>query len=1167
MVNKKKDIMFDILTSDEYDKLKNMVNIFDKNKNLELEVSFKDINYATFMRVSEYLVNITDKDSISSHDTLDINVILVNGNNYRISLLGDENINAFLKRYARSNMVEIQRDLMQIEKSDTIDIIFKDRGSAQKMFLEDFGIVFKLTNEIPVNDDNKPTLNGNEKILFRYKNRYSFVLDNKFRTDITEIQESTKMWNLTKSATKYEIEIEAIDKITTEDLLKEMMTILNVIQDTTVPIGKSESAAIVEQYRSLLGVKSKTHLETRTTITIQPEFIVKYIPNKYAITDKADGERRILFSNEMGIYLISANMTVYKTKLKVAQKKYQNMILDGEYVKSDNRFLFLVFDIIYADGIDYKHNDTLTLTVRLKEIDMIIDQCFGNLIPFTNYSDANDDMEIVKIKQFYTKEVQSYWKAFLKRLNKSSSDIFVTKKLYFVPFGIHPCEVFMYADMVWKMLVYASLAPYKLDGIIYTPINAPYMIQAKAEKVDEVALEYKWKSPSQNSIDFYIEFVKDANGNDSIFYDDAVVATNADPYKICILHVGISNNGQTKPIPFKVNGVVQKANIYLTGTEATDINGGVINSHTVVEFVFDNTKPDIDNAYKWIPLRTRYDKTESVQKYGQNYGNFLTIANRIWKTIINPITEENIAALGNPDTFEKELENLPKAVNNSGKSNLIYYQKKTRNAAGMRAFNNWIKSNMIHVYCKNKPTVLDIGCGRGGDINKFIQSGITEYVGIDIDRNGLYVINDSAYNRYKNVKNKQKNVPPMTFIQADARALFNVQAQENALANMTTFNKNLIETYLSKTRKYNVINAQFTLHYYLSDALSWSNFCQNINNHLENNGYVLITAFDGKLIHDNLRDKQKMTISYTENSGNKEIFFEIKKIYADNDSQGIGMAIDLYNSLISNPGTYLREYLVFPEFLEKSLRAECGLELVESESFFNIFNLYRDFFTASNTTNNTDTIIMKNYEKVREFYTSLLPNNHSDVTISEAMASFKLSMLNRYYVFKKAGTINISEPARIVNLNQTIDLGKVLMPYFANNKIVIDPAQQSAHINTIYHSILAKYHDVRPAVYLVRHSIINNNLDGEVYRRNKIEFSKIKNGDDKLVLIYKSPAKIFYPIFYKKLDSKNDSLIQSRIINDEEYIRVKKYSKSYLFNSSQLVNDLDILVALTNKSS
>ncbi|CAD6576057.1 MAG: mRNA cap guanine-N7 methyltransferase [Tremellales sp. Tagirdzhanova-0007] len=56
---------------------------------------------------------------------------------------------------------------------------------------------------------------------------------------------------------------------------------------------------------------------------------------------------------------------------------------------------------------------------------------------------------------------------------------------------------------------------------------------------------------------------------------------------------------------------------------------------------------------------------------------------------------------------------------------------------GLKKFNNWIKSVLIGKFAwrpKGSPgaNVLDIGCGKGGDLNKWKQARIRLYVGLDI---------------------------------------------------------------------------------------------------------------------------------------------------------------------------------------------------------------------------------------------------------------------------------------------------------------------------------------------------------------------------------------------------------------------------------------------------
>jgi mRNA (guanine-N7-)-methyltransferase len=52
----------------------------------------------------------------------------------------------------------------------------------------------------------------------------------------------------------------------------------------------------------------------------------------------------------------------------------------------------------------------------------------------------------------------------------------------------------------------------------------------------------------------------------------------------------------------------------------------------------------------------------------------------------------------------------------------------------LRAFNNWIKAVLIAQVTRNNKglRVLDMGCGKGGDLLKWKKAGISEYVGVDI---------------------------------------------------------------------------------------------------------------------------------------------------------------------------------------------------------------------------------------------------------------------------------------------------------------------------------------------------------------------------------------------------------------------------------------------------
>ena len=55
----------------------------------------------------------------------------------------------------------------------------------------------------------------------------------------------------------------------------------------------------------------------------------------------------------------------------------------------------------------------------------------------------------------------------------------------------------------------------------------------------------------------------------------------------------------------------------------------------------------------------------------------------------------------------------------------------------VRRFNNHAKRVLIQRWWGATGTVLDLGCGRGGDIHKLKDAGMTSYTGVDSSRQSL----------------------------------------------------------------------------------------------------------------------------------------------------------------------------------------------------------------------------------------------------------------------------------------------------------------------------------------------------------------------------------------------------------------------------------------------
>lgn len=1144
---------YNILSNDEIESLNKLVKKFRSEKDTELEIVYKGVNYPLYIRTIEKLIDMTSADAIVSSSNLDISIEIGNKKIYRVSFTSQDLINKFLSKCSGKNSNLSKNDIIKYIASikpgtpDT-NIMIKSSNDEDNIMIDNIGCRIRVSKEDPVNNgSDRIEFTGNEKITYRMKTRHSFKINKNVQFDMTEVQQSYNSKTLLDSRTFHEIEIEVINKdISPDAFVKEIKSALIILQDSDNPISKAESDAVIADYKKLLDSKS-IHLEKRISISMEAQHIIKFIPNKYAVVDKADGERHQLFSMSYGLYLISNNLSVKKLNFVIDKTKYHKMILDGELIDNEHGKMFLVFDIVFANDNDYRFESKYNLKTRINAINAIIDDCFGSLVTFTDYASKKSDMILNKIIEFYANEIEKYWTDFKKKMKKTNSDgkLFITRKIYFVPYGIGVEEVFAYADTIWKNYVYKkNMVPYNLDGIIYTNLDSPYMIKIVKSECDNIPLEYKWKEPNQNSIDFYILFEKDSYGNDLIFYDQSVKKGEGKPYKIALLRVGESDGDRERPVPFKIGGIEQKAYIYCPEGIARDKEGRPIDDKTVVEFIYDsgeNYSGNIDNliqradsGYRWIPLRTRYDKTETVSLYRKSYGNPRTIAERIWKSISNPITENTISLLGNPSSYDKEFEKL-KDYTKSSVKNFVYYQKQTDRGEHMRNFHNFIKGNMISSYCMRGTSVLDIGCGRGGDINKFINAGVSEYVGTDVDSNGLFVIDDCAQCRYEGAKKRNKNIPPMYFINADSKGLFDVESQTKIISDMSDDNKKMIEKFLSGKKKYNAINCQFTLHYYLDSEISWNNFCTNINKLSDKNSYFLITTFDGELIRDKLMKKKKMIMSFTDNEGKKSIFAEITKLYDDDDKNHYGQSINLYNSTISEEP--VKEYLVDPKFLISSLEEKCGMKLVESDSFFNLFQLYKTFFMRSDD-------VKKN--KIKTYFKMLDPkyyNEFSSGDIELARASFAFSSLNRYYIFKKEKSIDIDNPSRIIGINNqiltnnSIFLNKIITPHLIKNNIYIDINNEHKLINKLYDKSKMMIGGGKPNIYLLRHSISEDKYNDNIVVDNKIEFLRIKEGSGNIsFMFYKSPSKVFYPIYHMSEGKEVYAFSGDKIFNELEYL-------------------------------
>ena len=903
----------------------------DKNHDMSLENHLNILKYMTIMskhKKQELKKTVILDINYSSKDTI-----------YRISISGEENINKYLNMlYQRENHVIF--NILATTEDKNITLLKKIKDNTNKLDIKEFNMRVRLSTETRLSDSDMKVIKSLDNhaaphITYRYKQRITLELDNNIQIDLTETKMTKHITRLEKTKPTYELELEYMSHKSKNNKVLDLMysnitTLIKVLQQSSFITSTEITKYVLKNYSDLFNINTDIDKNldpvARQGISLEISHVLEKLPNNYAVTDKADGERYFLIILEKQVYLISQNLTVTNTGIILQNNKYHNTVLDGElvFIKKNNRYVFLVFDCLFNMNEDIRDKDKLL--DRLNCADKIISDIFvlgkqtGDKQPkFKGENTINNLMN------YYEESLKAYMTNLLHDIPIETKFILVRRKCFMPVFGIQDNEIFKYSELMWKifMLDRKFIPPYLLDGLVYQPVNHKYTASPK----DTILSDYKWKPENKNSIDFYITFERDEEtGKVLILYDNSrdKLLMNK-PYKIANLHVGKTTKGVEQPVLFKQEEGKHQVYLFLQDGEVRDQEGHIIMDETVVEFYYDND-PNKPFNIRWIPMRTRHDKTESVKKYNKKYGNYLETALKIWRSIEYPVVIGDIYTLSKDDSYDKQMDifrvkynRIYSRLDKDKKKDMkqekqeVYYQKVTNLAKGLKYFHNWIKGNLIYTHCSNayegkKLKVLDLSCGRGGDIPKFYECMVDLYVGTDIDGNGLFSA-DGAISRYNFYKSKKHNFPDMYFIQADSTVRFTYEEQNKALGGMTSKNKELIEKFFDKKKTlFDRINCQFALHYFLGNSTSWGNFIDNINNYLAPGGKLIITTFDADKIVELLGDKLSYASKYTTKTGDEKILFEIVKKY-DLNNNGLGAAIDVYNSLYSLEGVYNTEYL------------------------------------------------------------------------------------------------------------------------------------------------------------------------------------------------------------------------------------------------------------------
>ena len=1159
----------------EKDKLKEIETLFSKSDiDHEFELIFsskmgKHLTYDKFNRIEKYLER--DNINVESSNTLDIIYANSQDESIRCTIEGVENINSVMRKFTKSKNHVILASMIKIWKdNNNLSFLKKTKSSDKTVDIDEYDLRIRLSAEEELTKEefklietlDETTIN---KIIYRYKSRKSYIIydkDNKIiKVDMTLTKQDRNFVHMQDNTVNYEIEIEYVSdgKTNKPELLdlifNKFIIFQKIIQQSNYLISNSEAQKVLEEYRILLSVdKNSNSLFGRQPITLEIQYVTDELPNKYAVTDKADGDRYFLIIIDRKVYLISTNLDVKFTGIKLDKslEKYNGSVMDGEYIfiSNKNRYIFMVFDCLRIGQSDIRK------TIKLKERQAkgieIINSCFVFDKQINHNQKIKWDFEkfdLDKISDAYYKDIKLY-------IESLNHDILIDKNLplirhkYFIECqGAKNWEIFAYSTLIYN--AYTSdpdiKCPYLLDGLIYHPMEQSYAANASESQKND----FKLKPPEKNSIDFYVEFEKDPKTGKilSVFDNSYEDHTKNKMYKICKLYVGKIIDSGEKPFPFREEDDLEEAYLFLEDGEARDAEGEPLNDKTVVEFYYLND-PEVPDKYRWKPLRTRYDKTDSVNRFRRRYGNYHTVADKVWKSIINPVLFSDFADLAKGNNPEKNNYQYDKKINiirsKIGHELIVsttrenkYYQMQTTLIKPMRQFHNWIKSNLIYTICNpvyknNKQlSILDFGCGRGGDIPKYHYARAASVVGFDPSMDGISNPYDSCRSRAANSK-KKPGFPKMTFFQGDAGALLNVDDQKRALGGMNNENENLMRQFFSKDSSkrtmFDIISSQFAIHYLFENSTTWSNCKQNINDYLRNGGYLIATTFNAKKIIELLGDNDNYIAYYNEEeTGKKKILFEIVKKYQNIDYKtyqkniiGTGNAIDVHMAWISEEGRYLTEYLVDPRFIKQELLDDCDLELVDTDGFDNQMEIHRPYLTKWSK-NQED-------EQTRKYLSVDVAGFYKNDELNKACKLY--TSLMQYYVFRKKDTKKQKGGNKSDNEYDFLDTEQFKLG------IMDDYDSDYSLLNSIHQ--LLKAHNMIPQHINTKEFYDDVTIEYE--KDNKIDREKIEKIAKKIIIEHQvnneSEIKIDgLNIFVVQRDCNNDSDVS---VYNDKFIKGRK---------------------------
>ena len=380
MSTQNKSYIKELIGSDIY---KNIFSLYEQTrKGNEFEIIFvnsenKYIGQEKYIQLLKYLKHksLILKSECTTLDSLDITFSPTPEVSYRVSLNGSNIINKYIQKLDLWKSHVIFKSLVKIakqKKTEDIVLMKKIKSKDNIIDLVDLNERIKLSEEADFESNDFKTIDDItyehlDKISFRLKQRTSMKIidtDKEFvQIDLTITKTTRKYSSLNTTVPNYELEIEyglndSKLKPTSESfekMMNESLILHKIIQQSNFIITKSKIDEVIKYYKNIGNIPDNSNfLDARQSISLEIQYTTDILPNRYTVTDKADGERYFLVIMNSHVYFISTNLAVKDSGIILKETKYDGTIIDGEYIfiAKQNRHVYLAFDGLFIGPKD-----------------------------------------------------------------------------------------------------------------------------------------------------------------------------------------------------------------------------------------------------------------------------------------------------------------------------------------------------------------------------------------------------------------------------------------------------------------------------------------------------------------------------------------------------------------------------------------------------------------------------------------------------------------------------------------------------------------------------------------------------------------------------------------------------------------------------------------------